>query len=241
MILVPLVTVSPVLKAQREAEYNLAKITETTVPTSIALDPKEATMASGTAFPRTLMAVDVSKTPRGIGTIAVWQQASARQNYQLWYLIDMFPSPPKIEIVNTQNSKEGYLENDPSQYAVDPATVLDAYAAYATSREMGDVAFNENDPLFTQTAKQASDLNQALNQLGEAKLAFSVPNQDIRAVSTKDGGLIVVGEVRYDMTVTRTKDGATLKLGSLIGALGEGKKTESSSSITQLMHSTPQQ
>lgn len=43
-------------------------------------------------------------------------------------------------------------------------------------------------------------------------------------MSTKDGGLLVVGELRYDMTVTRTKDTAKLKLGSFIGALASGTK-----------------
>lgn len=212
------------LLTQRKAEYSLASATEATAPTPFALDPKEATMASGVAFPRTLMAIDVSKTPRGIGTIAVWQQATARENYQLWAAIDMFPSPPKIEITNTQNDSKGYLAMNADDFVTDPAGVLDAYASYANARQMGDVKFNEGDPLYEQTAKQASDLTAALNQLGEAKIAFSVPNKDIRAVSTKDGGIVMVGELRYDMTVTRTKDGATLKLGSLIGALSEGKK-----------------
>ncbi|WP_455951503.1 hypothetical protein [Arcanobacterium haemolyticum] len=211
-------------RVQREAEYALARATETTAPTSVVIDPKESALSSGSAFPRSFMAIDMTKTGRGIGTITVWQQPDARQNYQLWAAMDMFPAPPKIEIVNTKNDKPGYPETKPSEYSVDPATVLDSYVAYINARAMGDVKFNEGDPLYKQTEKQAHDLTAALNELGEAKIAFTVPNKDIRAISTKDGGLVMVGELRYNMTVTRTKDRATLKLGSSIGALAEGKK-----------------
>lgn len=216
--------ISGPLRTQREAEYQLAKITQSTSPTSILLNPQEVTVSSGTEFPRTVMAVDTTDTSRGIGTIAVWTQSTARQNYSLWAVVDMFPAPPKIDIVNKQNNDEGYLSENSADYRIDPTTVLDAYATYATNRALGDVPFKEGDPLYEQTQKQEQALTTDLKELGSAKTTFSVPNKDIRAVSTKDGGLVVVGEIRYDTTVSRTKDTAKLKLGSNIGALAEGKQ-----------------
>lgn len=99
------------------------------------------------------MAIDKTNTARGIGTIAVWQQPTARQNYSLWAVLDMFPSPPKIEIINKQNDDQGYLATQAGEYLVDPAAVLDAYATYATNRAVGDVPFKTGDPLYQETEK----------------------------------------------------------------------------------------
>lgn len=211
------------LRSQLTAQYKLASVAPSFTPADVTVSPDATPLLSGSAFPRTLMAIDFAATTSSVGTLQVWNQSNARDNYQLRAAVEVFPSPPAIDLTSTLNNEPGFAGLAADSFAVDPSAVVTDYATYLTDREMTGIQFNESDPLATQVAEQVDSLNESLGDIGEVEATFSAADSGTYGVSTTDGGAVLVGEIRYDMTITGNPDEGTARLGSFIGALYEGE------------------
>ncbi|WP_311591106.1 hypothetical protein [Trueperella bernardiae] len=210
-------------KTYRAAQLKL----ESLLGDSYDLDPllvdTDATpVSSGTAFPRSMMAVVPPRDGQNLTSLAVWSQDSARGNYYLWADVALFPGVDAPTIVSQLNNAEGFPNVEPADYAVDPNEVLAAYVAYNGTRTQQAIAFEAEDPLYRQIANQQDAFVQSLGDLGTAATDFYVGDAGLRGVATDNGGLVIVGEMRYAIRITKTVDGAKLRIGGQIGALYNG-------------------
>lgn len=209
------------LKTQLTADYKLASVAPSFNAAPIALSADATPLLSGKNFPRTMMSVDLSATASSVGTLSVWSQANPRSNYQIRAAVDLFPDPPAIDLTSSLNDVTGYPDVSAADYLVDPATVLSQYATYLNDREMGDVTFNADDPFYIQSTSQVDSLNESLGDIGEAEMTYTAVDGAPFTVATTDGGLVLVGEIRYNMVITGDTEAGTVRLGSYIGALYE--------------------
>ncbi|WP_311777395.1 hypothetical protein [Trueperella abortisuis] len=210
-------------KTYRTAQLKL----ESLLGDSYSLDPllvdaNATPVSSGTAFPRTMMTVVPPRDGKNLTSLSVWSQDSARGNYYLWGDVSLFPGVDAPTIVSQLNDVVGFPNVDAADYAVDPNEVLAAYVAYNGTRTQQSIAFEAEDPLFRQIANQQDTFVQSLGDLGTAATDFSVGEAGLRGVSTDNGGLVIVGEMRYSIRITKTADGAKLRIGGQIGALHSG-------------------
>lgn len=183
-------------------------------------------VSSGTAFPRTMMTVVPPRDGKNLATLSVWSQNGPRSNYHLWADVDLFGAANLPQIVSQLSDTPGFPEVDAADYAVDPHDVLIQYARYNGTREQQEIEFSPDDPLYTQIAAQQDAFVESLGDLGTAATDFGVGESGLRAVSTESGGLVVVGEMTYDVRITKTAEGATLRIGGHIGAMHEGDGEE---------------
>ncbi|QTG75959.1 hypothetical protein [Trueperella pecoris] len=185
----------------------------------LIVDGQATPVSSGTAFPRTLMTVVPPREGKNLTTLSVWSQDQARSNYQLWADVALFPGVEVPAIVSSLNNSEGFPKVDPAAYAVNPEEVLANYVAYNGTRQPQKIRFQENDPLFRQIADQQDAFVRSLGNLGTATTDFAAGEAGLRGVSTENGGLVIVGEMRYTVRITKTAAGAKLRIGGQIGAL----------------------
>ncbi|VEI13775.1 hypothetical protein [Trueperella bialowiezensis] len=185
------------------------------MPVEVEAEP----ISSGSAFPRTMITAVAPRDGRNLSTLSVWSQNDPRSNYQLWADVELFPGVKVPDLVNQLNDKPGFPEVEAGDYAVDPSKVLEQYALYNGTRQQQQIVFTEGDPLFHQIAAQQDTFVQSLGDLGTAATNFAVGESGVRGVSTENGGLVIVGEMTYDVVITKTAEGATLRIGGEIGAL----------------------
>lgn len=178
-------------------------------------------VVSGTAYPRTMMTTVPPRDGKNLATLSVWSQNGPRGNYHLWADIELFGTSNLPEIVSQLSDTAGFPEVDAADYAVDPAEVLAQYARYNGTREQQSIQFSPDDPLYTQIAEQQDSFVESLGDLGTAATDFAVGEGGLRGVSTASGGLVVVGEMTYQVRITKTNEDATLRIGGQIGAIHE--------------------
>lgn len=208
---------------ERTAQYTMARIMGDSYKLSpVVLDPQATAISSGTAFPRTMVAFSGPTEEETLSTLTVWSQDAARSNYSLWASVRLFPSIPDLSLMSELSDVAGYPEVDATDYVADPAAVTKAYSSYVVSRKQGDIAFEVNDSLFTEIHEQVKTMSDSLGDLGTARVvAATPPVEDTRAISTRDGGLVLVGQLAYALQITKAEEDATLRLGSAIGALAK--------------------
>lgn len=212
------------LKEQRTAHYKLRDaVGDSYTLDPIVIDPAAVPVSNGSAFPRTFMTFTGPRDGENLSTLTVWTQKTPRQNYQLWAETEIFPGVSVPAIVSQMDDVPGYPDVDPSEFAADPSAVLEAYVAYNESQEQGDIVFEADDPLYTEIADQQETLSNSIGDLGSAETTFAASDHEFHAVSTTDGGLILVGDMRYTIKLTRTNDDATLRISGEIGAMFDGE------------------
>ncbi|MDP9806764.1 hypothetical protein J2S70_001346 [Trueperella bonasi] len=185
------------------------------------ISPEGSPVVSGTAYPRTMMTTVPPRDGRNLTTLSVWSQNGPRSNYHLWADIELYGTANLPDIVSALSDTAGFPELDPADYAVDPTEVLKQYALYNGTREQQDIVFSAHDPLYTQIAAQQDAFVESLGELGTAATNFSVGDGGLRGVATESEGLVVVGEMIYQVKITKTNANATLRIGGEIGAMYE--------------------
>lgn len=213
--------VSGPLLARRTAEYALAKALDDFEMDPIVIDPSSVPIASGVGFPRTVMTVAGPQGGENLTTLSVWKQDYARSNFKLWAEAEIFPGTDVPALKSTSNDAVGTAKLDAKDYVTDPSKVMAAYVEYSKKREMGDVKFTKDDPLFTQIGEQQKTLSNALGDLGTVVTAYSAATTVPASVNTEDGGLIMLVPMDYSLTFDVKTDGATVRIGDAIGALAD--------------------
>ncbi|MBM7825825.1 hypothetical protein JOD55_001652 [Arcanobacterium pluranimalium] len=212
--------VSDPIRQYRDAHYRLKRVLGDAykIP-PIVIDDKAVPVASGAAFPRTVMTVAPANNVQNLPSLTIWTQVNARAQYQLWGQVQIFPDIQAPKLKASLTNQTGKLTDDPKKYAADPNTLINAYVEYNKSRQLTSVPFSAGDPLFSQISKQQDKLAQTIADNGMVQTNFAAGSHGIQAVATEDGGLLVVNELAYSVYVSKTKAGATLKLHREIGAM----------------------
>ncbi|MDY5584482.1 MAG: hypothetical protein SPG61_01635 [Arcanobacterium sp.] len=211
------------IRTQREAQYKLKSILGDSYKLpSIVIDPEATLIASGTAYPRTVATIAAPTGDQNFQTLNVWNQASVRENYKLWGQAYLFPGLDLPALKSNLDDTAGYPEVDVAKYAADPAALLENYAQYLNGAE-AKVKFAEDDAILTQITAQKDRLTKAVADLATVSIKSAASKNGFKVIPTEDNGLIVVGEVDYQLSVDRQDEEATLRLRGEIGALGTGK------------------
>ena len=206
----------------RSQEYVLKNL----LADSYDLDPvstsvEQLAVTSNETFPR--FALTIMQAPKGsnLKTINVYQQGAARDNWKLWSSLPILPGQtvPAIKLGDTgattiaRDSADGLVAS--------PNDVLAAYAAYNSSRTQGSIVFGD-DALYTSLSERRDANAQALNGAGEANMTFAAGHNGPVSFATDDGGALVIAQMDFSTAITITQEGATIKVGSTIGALASG-------------------
>ncbi|WP_297564604.1 hypothetical protein [uncultured Arcanobacterium sp.] len=208
------------LLAYRSAQYELKKIRgESWQLPQLVLEKSANPIFSGAAFPRTAAVVAEPAAGQNLNTLTFWRQAGPRGQYQLWGQTGVFPSAKLPNLQSKLNDVPGFPQVEADKYAVDPAAVLPAYVEYNKARKLGDIKFTTGDLLYTEIAAQQDSLTATVGNLGTVKTTFAPGEHGIAGVATEDDGLVIMGEMRYNVEITRTVAGAKLQLRGDIGAM----------------------
>ncbi|MDO5025504.1 MAG: hypothetical protein Q4E03_03175 [Trueperella sp.] len=210
------------LRENRTAQYQLANaMGEGYSLPPIVLDPQATPIDAGTDFPRTLLAVTPASEYQKLPAVTAWVQTGPRSNYAAWAQITLFPGVKVPALQSGQTNTKNLL--DAKKYAYDPAAVANAYAEYNWTRKQGAIPIAESDEFAKQVAQQQDALASAVGEMGTVSTAFAAPEQMLVAAPTKDGGLIVIADVRYTLRIERTNRAIALRIGGEIGALHQGR------------------
>ncbi len=207
----------------RGGEYKLKKILAdsfgmerlSTVAQQTAISPAES-------YPH--VALSIMEAPQGsnLQTIDVFQQATARDNWKLWGVMDILPGAtvPALTV-----NKSGASLLDPTSadgLVASPNSVLEAYSTLNVSGDAKGLTFAE-DRLRDTLASSKSANKAAVEGAGQARMYFKEADEPVIAFETDDGGALVVGQMNFNTQIKVTTEGAKIKLQSTIGSLATGK------------------
>ncbi|MDD9208258.1 hypothetical protein PU560_17580 [Georgenia sp. 10Sc9-8] len=209
----------------RTAEYELARATDgENEPTPLTMDTQVEVVAASDTFPRSVIAV--SEIPEGanLPLITGLRQEAAREQYRLWAWARAFPG---VEIPATVVPEVGSPELGPDaeELAATPAEALSSYVARLDDPESEGADRFTDDPFTQEYRSWVSDLNEEIEVAGEVEAAAQVGEGGVLALSTADGGALVLGELGFTRTLRKTVEDATLEAGGAIGDL-LGEETE---------------
>lgn len=210
------------LRENRTAQYKLANaMGEGYSLPAMVLDASATPIDAGVDFPRVLMALTPVSEYQKLPAVTAWVQTGPRNNYAAWAQVDLFPGAKAPALVSGQTDTKNLL--DAKKYAYDPAAVAKAYAEYNWTRKQSVIPFVEGDAFAKQVAAQQDSLASAVGEMGTVSTSFTTPDQMVVAAPTKDGGLIVIADIRYTLSIERTNRAAALRIGGEIGAMHQGR------------------
>lgn len=212
--------------AMRAANYKLQAIYGTSYKMpALVLDEKATPVVSGTSFPRTLATVTQPTADVNFPTLSIWKQANARANYQLWGQTFLLPGLDIPALKGQLADGDSAQAADATTLLADPAQVLKQYVTYSNSGKMGAVKFNADDEVYKQIAAQRTALKEAVGDLATVATSTAAGKNGYVVAPTENGGVVLMGELAYAVTVTRKDADSTLRLGNQIAAL-VNKKAE---------------
>ena len=164
-------------------------------PVTVAL-PMQIPADESTWQPRTLMLVTKSPDAKLGPQLMVLQQSTPRENYKLWYLIDLLPgnSFPKVA---AQDAGALIISGENAFLAAKPRTLAGKYGDILNKGEQSKFSpyFNlSNDGFFQERHADQSKLAAALKKV-KASIRFqhSLGNSNIIGMLTlKSGGLVAL-------------------------------------------------
>ncbi|MFN8049743.1 MAG: hypothetical protein U0P48_14380 [Ancrocorticia sp.] len=207
----------------RGAEYKLKKI----LADSFGLE-RLSTVAQQTAvspadsYPHT--ALSIMEAPQGsnLQTIDVFQQATARDNWMLWGVMDILPGAT-VPALTVKDEGASLLDSTSADGLVaSPEDVLAAYSSLNDKDDAQGLTFAEDRLRQTLSAGKESNKT-AVEGAGEATMSFKSASEPTISFGTEDGGALVVGQMNLNTQIKVTTEGAKIKLQSTIGTLGSGK------------------
>lgn len=209
--------------AMRGGEYKLKKILAdsfgmerlSTVTQQTAISPADS-------YPH--VALSIMEAPQGsnLQTIDVFQQASARDNWMLWGVMDILPGATVPALIVNKGGASLLDPTSSEGLVSSPEAVLAAYSAVNGGDDTKGVTFAEDR--LRQTLLSGKETNTSVVKgAGEVKMAFTPGKEPTVSFKTDDGGALVVGQMDFNTQIKVTTEGAKIKLGSTIGTLATGK------------------
>lgn len=213
----------------RAAEYRLAQATDGEfTPEPLTTASQVNAVAATRDFPRT--AVVITEVPEGgnLPLLIALQQAEARDQFKLWGWVRLFPG---IQTPALTHPDTGSAPVVPENLVATPAEVVERYVAVLNDPEHEAAAQFSEDPYRTSSHESTAELDEAVEAAGDASFSAEAAGTDPLAVSTADGGALVLAPLRSTLTLTKTVPGSELRAGGAIGAL-LGDDTEVRGSVS---------
>jgi len=203
-------------RAIRESELKVADRLEsddylTALPTEVV----SMTSPVESGWPRTIVAI--SEQPElQTERLLVLEQAEARANYRLWGWVRLFP---KVVLPAFASLEVGSLRVAPDAEGLvaTPQAAVEQYADVLTKKTRSKHADAFAQDPFREQISQISKLqNKALKAAdGKQTMTFTPVPGAVQALSTADGGAVVVGELKT-LEVRTAEKGAVLSPGTAI-------------------------
>jgi len=196
--------------AMRSAEYVRASATAgAKLPTALPVTAQSSVVPDTTEWPRTQLVVTEQPEDLQAPRILVLQQASPREPYKLWGWARLgggVQMPPTADIaVGSQP-----VPADDESLLVKPADLMGLYADVLTNGDASPHAATFGPDFFRTTIEGRRAESQASVQaVGTAAESYT-PVGDVIALSTADGGALVVAEMSTVTTLAISQGSLTL-------------------------------
>ncbi|MEE6273360.1 hypothetical protein [Georgenia wangjunii] len=211
----------------RQAEYRLAQASGgENPPTPLTTESQIEVVATTDEWPRTLLVVSHPPEGSNLPLLLALTQEDPRSQYSLWFWTRLLPgtqTPP------TASSDIGStpVALDADGLVASPQETLAAYAAALNDAASESAALFAADAYRETYAESQAALAASVEAAGEVSRVNEVVPEATAALSTTDGGAIVVGVIRSTLTMRKTVEGSTLHAGGAIATLmGEDTEVE---------------
>ncbi|MEO0049105.1 MAG: hypothetical protein RL556_437, partial [Actinomycetota bacterium] len=218
----------PALKA-RVAHYKLQSHSRSVANlTSISdINIKFSLPASSHTWPRSAMVVTSSDDAKTLPQMLVLEQASPRENYKVWYAVDVLPGSkfPSVAAADV-----GAIEVDPASLflKVQPSLIP---AAYGDLIDQGDASSyfskfsTSSDPFYQQVSKSQADTIAKLKK-ASVSVGHDLGDANVISLATSDSGALVALYMTDTYTIKPKKHSAVTVEGNeklLYGGRGSTK------------------
>lgn len=217
----------------RAAEYRLSQASDgERTPTPLTTDRQVEVVGATDQWPRDVLVVTHVPDGANLPLLLALRQEDPRSPYTMWAWTRLLPG--------SQTPRTAAALLGSQQLAADAEGLLlspaDALAAYADV--LGDPD-GEHAELFAQDVF-AEEYRSALNALGvegasEATRSDEPNLETLAALSTDDGGAIVVGVIESTLTIRKTAEGAWVEAGGAIADLMESPEIEGAAHVDYLV------
>lgn len=205
--------------AMREAELRLAAETgNERWRTDLSTDTQQVVLPSDKGWPRTSYAVQ----PDGpiAPALMVFDQASAREQYQLWGYVSLVPGVSLPPFADPGLGSAAVAPDDDASLVSAPQDALAGYAEVLTDGEAAKGTAAYDDDRLRQELRQLEKSQTEVPgwKTTEGKYSFAAKVDEstgLRAVRTADGGALVVGGLTSTQTIELGQEGAEIKADAL--------------------------
>ena len=219
--------------AQRAAQYKLKGLKEDFSIPMIVIDAEAEPVESGADFPRSLFSYSAPVSGQNQRTLTAWQQSSARSNYKLWGQVALFAQSDLPALISTANDATAIPAGQPEKYLADPAAVLAAYAEYVNTGAADAVPFQAGDSVATQLQQNKDKLNEEAGEFGTITLSSAADQTGIVGVSTADGGVVIMGNLLFDIKYEANNEDRPLILKDEVALMASGDKEKDTAQIVK--------
>jgi hypothetical protein len=210
--------------AMRAAQYTLQERSSgERNPTPLTTSDQVLVIAATDGWPRTLLAV--TEPPEGTTSplLLTLRQDDPRAQYRLWSWARLFPGVETPPFASPEiGSAE--LPADATGFVATPAETVSRYADVLVKGSESEYAGQfASDPFVEQIRSSVDTARDNLDGIAEVSYAAGPVEGQVVALGTADEGAVVVGVLSTSLTVRKTLQGSTLRLGGELGQwLGDG-------------------
>ncbi|MFC4555954.1 hypothetical protein [Georgenia faecalis] len=205
--------------AMREAEYRLAAASDGEyTPTPLTTDSQVEVVAATDTWPRTVLVVSHPPEGSNLPLLIALTQPDARSQYTVWLWTRLLPGVATPPTANPETGSTP-LAGDAEGLRATPDETLAAYAETLNNPDSANAGLFAEDAYKTAYREELTTLAATIEAAGSVARTNEVIPGSVAALSTSDGGAIVVGALRSQLTLSRTVEGATLHAGGSIGTL----------------------
>lgn len=209
-------------------EYSLAKATkkaemdEPYTPQPLGTDPAVSAIAATDDWPREVMVITDPPEGGNVPLLLMLRQESARDAYTLQGWVRLLPGVTTPQMHATASGSEP-LDPDAEDLLLSPEETVEAYTDVLNRGKDSKQAKNfAMDPYRELLIEERKALAESVEVAGKISQKTEPAGETI-ALSTFDGGAIVLGGMRTQQIYEKTVDGAQLKVGDMVSAKNGGE------------------
>ncbi|MPV38142.1 hypothetical protein [Georgenia subflava] len=215
----------------RSGEYRLAEATDgEAVPEPITTAPQVQAVSATADFPRIAMAITEMPEGANLPLLVTLVQPEPREQYKLWGWVQLFPGVQTPALTHPE-AGSAVVAPDADTLVATPTEVVERFVATINDTGSEFAPQFAADPYRDSLLSTTAELDEAVQAAGDATLSAEVGDDGPVSIATADGGAIVMGELRSELTFQKTVAGSELRAGGAIGAL-LGDDTEVRGSVT---------
>ncbi|PFG43943.1 hypothetical protein ATJ88_2659 [Isoptericola jiangsuensis] len=205
----------PALEVRSSQLKVAAERKDDSLVTDIPTDVLRSILPTTQTWPRVSYTITEPTADLEVNRLVAYQQASARDNYRLWAWVQLIPGTTMPNFADPELIGSDAVTPDDDSLAVTPADALAQYAdlvTKGTDDSKNAAAFelpSGSQDLVARVQADASSVreNDGFGEAdGEYALTF-VPQGDLVAVRTSDGGAVVMGALDGNVRIKVEEDG----------------------------------